>query len=140
MQVSRPDPVCCRHLLPCHLLSFLAANPKLESVDITGCRNLMTFSSSSTALTELQAASCGRLYSLTLASSRLLTLQLQNCVQLTEVFVPGNTGIQATAGASSSGRQRKSGMLAAGRGVSVNGCSALSADAKARLASIVGNM
>lgn len=112
----------------------------MESIDLTGCRNLLSFSCSSPALSELQAASCGRLYSLTLASSSLLTLQLQNCMQLTEVYVPAsNTADGSGTGSAVTGRYRRE-VLAAGRGLSVNGCNALSADAKARLAAIVATV
>eukprot|EP00878_Enallax_costatus_P012802 GHUV01013369.1.p1 GENE.GHUV01013369.1~~GHUV01013369.1.p1 ORF type:complete len:593 (+),score=209.00 GHUV01013369.1:1222-3000(+) len=109
----------------------LLGNPKLESIDLTGCRNLMSLSSSSTALTQLEAASCGRLYSLTLASNKLVTLQLPNCAQLAEVYVPAAAGSGSSA--NRHGRSRR-GKSAAGKGLSVNGCIALSADAKVRLA------
>ena len=113
-------------------LHFIAGNPKLESIDLTGCRNLMSFSSSSAALRELEATSCGRLYSLTLASSKLVTLQLPNCAQLAEVYVPASTVSGSSANGHSRGRRDKS---ATGKGLSVNGCCVLSVDAKVRLAS-----
>lgn len=123
--------LCCIQYLGFKLFLFTAGNPQLESIDLTGCRNLMSFSSSSTALTELEAASCSRLYSLTLASSNLITLQLQNCAQLAEVYVPALVGSSSGAKQDSTNSRAKS---ATGKGLSVNGCSALSADAKVRLA------
>lgn len=139
---------------PFHLSSILlslyglllpAAQLQLESCDITGCRNLAAFSSSSPSLRELTASACGRLYSLTLASTALQALQLANCSQLSQVHVAAAGAAPApgkrAAGSSSKGRAVavEAGPRVALRGLNVNGCLNLSADAKARLAAAVAS-
>jgi hypothetical protein len=136
-----------------------AAQLQLESVDITGCRNLGAFSSSSPCLTTLDASACSRLHSLTLASRSMRLLQLANCGQLSEVYVAaaapppppprsaaaaddGAQGSRKTTGRASDGTSSRAAgkrvvAIGSGRGLVLSGCTSLSPDARARLAAAV---
>jgi hypothetical protein len=141
-----------------------AAQLQLESVDITGCRNLGAFSSSIPCLTALSASACSRLHSLTLASRSMRLLQLANCGQLSEVYVAAaappppprsaaaaaaaaaaaddaqgsrKTNRRASDGTSSRAPGKRGAASSSGRGLVLSGCTSLSPDARARLAAAV---
>lgn len=111
-----------------NVLDLLPENlaPRLERLNVSGCRQLVRLAAGGARLLELRAGNCGRLASLTLlapVSRGLEVLQLSNCADLSAVAVGRRRGSSEDGGGSGGARggedeeeEDEGGAAAAGRG------------------------